>query len=89
MKSVKALPRYGSGRTERRKDRKTDGQRHNNIPPPMAGDNKEKILKWFQDLEEYITKEVGDAYLLHDPSRIYNADETGISICQTKTKQIR
>ncbi|KAH3752185.1 hypothetical protein DPMN_186797 [Dreissena polymorpha] len=35
MKSAKALPRYGSGRT----DGKTDGQRQNIIPQPMAGIN--------------------------------------------------
>ncbi|KAH3885658.1 hypothetical protein DPMN_009653 [Dreissena polymorpha] len=39
MKSAKALPRYGSGRTERR----TDRQRQNNIPPPMAGDKKPSV----------------------------------------------
>ena len=51
MKSAKALPRYGSGRTdgktdgrkdrrtERQTDGKTDEQRQNNFPPPMAGGN--------------------------------------------------
>ncbi|KAH3786701.1 hypothetical protein DPMN_164810 [Dreissena polymorpha] len=33
-----SLPRYGSGRTDG-KDGRKDGQRQNNIPPPMAGDN--------------------------------------------------
>ncbi|KAH3886165.1 hypothetical protein DPMN_010166 [Dreissena polymorpha] len=37
MKSAKALPRYGSGQTDGRKD----GQRQNNIPLPMAGDKLE------------------------------------------------
>ncbi|KAH3843706.1 hypothetical protein DPMN_117235 [Dreissena polymorpha] len=41
MKSAKALPKYGSGR----KDRRTYGQRQNNIPPPMAGDKKRAELK--------------------------------------------
>jgi hypothetical protein len=50
--------------------------------------NKEKILKWFVDLEHYVMHEVGDAELLQDPSRIYNADESGISLCQTKNKKI-
>ncbi|KAH3843047.1 hypothetical protein DPMN_116554 [Dreissena polymorpha] len=39
MKSAQALPKYGSGRT----DGKTDGQRQNNIPPPMAVDNKSDV----------------------------------------------
>ncbi|KAH3819841.1 hypothetical protein DPMN_121583 [Dreissena polymorpha] len=45
MKSAKALPRYGSGhksagRTDGQPDGRTDRQRQNNIPPPLAGDNK-------------------------------------------------
>ncbi|KAH3894381.1 hypothetical protein DPMN_018538 [Dreissena polymorpha] len=37
MKSAQALPRYGSRRMNGRTDGKTDGQRQNKIPPPMAG----------------------------------------------------
>ena len=37
MKSAKALPRYGS---EHKSAGRTDGQRQNNIPPPLAGDKK-------------------------------------------------
>ncbi|KAH3738295.1 hypothetical protein DPMN_044928 [Dreissena polymorpha] len=41
MKSTKALPKYGSGRT----DGNTDGQHQNNIPQPMAGDIKKHTSK--------------------------------------------
>jgi len=37
MKSTKALPRYGSGH---KSDGRKDGQRQNNIPSPLEGDNK-------------------------------------------------
>ncbi|KAH3853683.1 hypothetical protein DPMN_096215 [Dreissena polymorpha] len=43
MKSAKALPRYGSGhKSVGRTDSRTDGQRQNNIPTPLAGDNKQE-----------------------------------------------
>ncbi|KAH3893351.1 hypothetical protein DPMN_017498 [Dreissena polymorpha] len=32
------------GRTEGRTDGRTDGQRQNNIPPPLAGDNKWRVV---------------------------------------------
>ena len=32
------------GQTDGQPDRRTDGQRQNNIPPPLAGDNKPKAL---------------------------------------------
>lgn len=41
----------------------------------------DKINQWFSDFRKYIQNEVGDADLLKDPSRIYNADETGVSLC--------
>ena len=41
----------------------------------------EKITKWFQDFRQYIEEELGDKELLNDPSRIYNADESGFSLC--------
>ncbi|KAH3867374.1 hypothetical protein DPMN_030500 [Dreissena polymorpha] len=45
MKSAKALPRYGSGhKSAGRTDRQPDGQRQNNIPPPLAGDNEWKLF---------------------------------------------
>lgn len=50
--------------------------------------NKEKIVKWFEELEKYVTDEVGDPMLLQDPTRIYNADESGISLCQTKNRKV-
>jgi len=42
----------------------------------------EKISRWFDDLKRYVENEVGDKDLLNDPTRIYNADETGVSLCQ-------
>ncbi|XP_053403149.1 uncharacterized protein LOC123555840 [Mercenaria mercenaria] len=47
----------------------------------------EKVSKWFEDFKHYIEEEVGDKDLLNDPSRIYNADETGVSLC-TKGNQV-
>ena len=41
----------------------------------------EKVTKWFQDLDEFITTEVEDQNILKDPTRIYNADESGFSLC--------
>ncbi|KAH3786995.1 hypothetical protein DPMN_165114 [Dreissena polymorpha] len=52
MKSTKALPRYGSGhKSASRTDGKTEArQRQNNIPLPMAGDNKARVMT-----QEYCT----------------------------------
>lgn len=41
----------------------------------------EKIKNWFADLISYIEEEVKDPGLLKDPSRLYNADESGFSFC--------
>lgn len=40
----------------------------------------EKVEKWFRDFQKYklIEEVVGDKDFLSDPSRIYNADESGI-----------
>jgi hypothetical protein len=45
-------------------------------------------MKWFEDLKQYVTDEVGDANLLEDPSRIYNANESGISLCLIKNRKV-
>ena len=42
----------------------------------------EKINRWFDNLKQYAENEVGDKDLLNEPTRIYNADETGVSLCQ-------
>ncbi|KAH3888746.1 hypothetical protein DPMN_012786 [Dreissena polymorpha] len=60
MKSAKALPRYGSGhksagQTDGRMDSWTDGQRQNNIPQPLAGDNNNMRIT---DLTETSTAEL-------------------------------
>ena len=45
MKSAKALPRYGPGhKSAGRTDERKDGQGKNNIPSPMAGDNKQVLI---------------------------------------------
>ena len=41
----------------------------------------DKVEKWFTDFRSYIENELGDKDLLSDPSRIYNADESGFSLC--------
>lgn len=43
--------------------------------------NNEKITNWFAGLQRYVADELGDAELLLDPTRIYNADESGFSLC--------
>ena len=41
MKSAKALPRYGCGhKSAGQTDGRKDGQRQDNIPPPLARDKK-------------------------------------------------
>ena len=41
----------------------------------------ENIEKWFTDFEQFIKDTVDDPNVLLDPSRIYNADESGFSMC--------
>ena len=48
----------------------------------------EKIEKWFSDFEAYIKNEVKDPDVMKDPSRLYNADESGFSFCSTTGKVI-
>jgi hypothetical protein len=43
--------------------------------------NADKIKMWFDNFKTYIENEVRDSDLLSDPTRIYNADETGVSLC--------
>ena len=43
--------------------------------------NAEKIKMWFSNFKTYIENEVKDPELLSDPMHIYNADETGVSLC--------
>ncbi|MEW8547694.1 MAG: hypothetical protein AB2693_29655 [Candidatus Thiodiazotropha sp.] len=47
----------------------------------------DKIKRWFGDLEQFLDSEVKDQNLLLDPSRIYNADESGFSLCP-KSNQV-
>ncbi|CAI6359928.1 unnamed protein product [Macrosiphum euphorbiae] len=43
------------------------------------------IRKWFNDIHQYL-KEENLCDILNDPSRIFNGDETGFSLCpKTKT----
>ena len=46
----------------------------------------EKIERWFTDYEQYITSEIKEPTLLQDPSRLYNADESGFTLCPKSGK---
>ncbi|XP_052232365.1 uncharacterized protein LOC127845476 [Dreissena polymorpha] len=48
----------------------------------------EKIQRWFAEFERYVKDELKDETLLLDPSRIYNADETGFSLCAHKNSKV-
>jgi len=48
----------------------------------------EKIGKWFADFKAYTKDEVGDQDMLTDPTRIYNADETDVSLCMKGNKVV-
>ena len=48
----------------------------------------DKINRWFADFQTYIETEVKDPDLLRDPSRLYNADESGFSMCSTTGKVV-
>lgn len=41
----------------------------------------ENLTAWFNEFENFIKTSTGDPLLLQDPSRIYNADESGFSLC--------
>jgi hypothetical protein len=45
-------------------------------------------MKWFADFEHYVNNEVKDRSVLSDPSRLYNADESGFSFCSNTGKVI-
>ncbi|XP_060556862.1 uncharacterized protein LOC132717417 [Ruditapes philippinarum] len=40
-----------------------------------------KISNWFSELEFFVNNELNDPCLLSDPSRLYNADESGFPLC--------
>ena len=46
--------------------------------------SKGKITKWFDDFTSYINDELKEPAILSDPTRIYNADESGFSLCPSK-----
>jgi len=41
----------------------------------------ENVEKWFREFEQYVETSTGDLDILKDPSRMYNADESGFSLC--------
>ncbi|XP_071150152.1 uncharacterized protein [Mytilus edulis] len=46
-----------------------------------------KIKKWFEDFSKYMAEEVeGGMDILKDPSRLYNADESGFPLCPKTSK---
>ena len=48
----------------------------------------EKVKQWFNGYRAYITDEVKDPSLFYDPTRIYNADESGSSLCPRSGKVV-
>ncbi len=46
----------------------------------------ERIERWFKDLRDFLGNEVNDPTLINDPSRIYNADESGFPLCPKSGK---
>ena len=52
--------------------------------------NKEKLLHWFSDLTACVHDEIKDERILLDPTRLYNADETGFSfsLCPNKNSKV-
>ena len=50
--------------------------------------NKEKLLHWFLDLTAYVHDEIKAERILLDPTRLYNADETGLSLCPNKNSKV-
>lgn len=47
-----------------------------------------KVNKWFADYEDYVRNELKDPTILQDPSRLYNADESGFSLCPKSGKVV-
>lgn len=47
-----------------------------------------KVQRWFEEFEHYVRNEVKDPTILQDPSRLYNADESGFSLCPKSGKVI-
>ena len=48
----------------------------------------EKVKQWFDGYRAYITDEVKDPSLFYDQTRIYNADESGFSLCPRSGKVV-
>ena len=48
----------------------------------------EKINNWFTEFISYVHNQMKDDSVLKDPSRLYNADESGFSLCVTTGKVI-
>ncbi|CAG2184851.1 unnamed protein product [Mytilus edulis] len=49
-----------------------------------------KIKKWFEDFSKYMAEEVeGGMDILKDPSRLYNADESGFPLCPKTSKVLK
>lgn len=45
-----------------------------------------KIENWFRELRAFLSDEVQDPDLITDPSRLYNADESGFPLCPKSGK---
>lgn len=56
------------------------------VTAASAGISQNNIKKWFNDIYNYLTEE-GLCDILNDPTRIFNGDETGFTLCP-KTKNV-
>lgn len=56
------------------------------VTPASANVSEQNIRKWFDDIHQYLSDE-NLSIILNDPSRVFNGDETGFSLCP-KTKSV-
>ena len=46
----------------------------------------QRITKWFEDFKSFMDEEITDESIFKDPSRWYNADESGFPLCPKRGK---
>lgn len=56
------------------------------VTSASANVSEQNIRKWFDDIHHYLSDE-NLSIILNDPSRVFNGDETGFSLCP-KTKSV-
>lgn len=75
--------RVGIKRLRRHKDivlRTSEG-----VTPASGNVSEYNIRSWFEKIEIYL-KEENYFYILNDPQRVFNADETGFQLCPKNKK---